>query len=270
MMRWKLFLIIGIVLLILTIAVGRRLTSPVMINGLASLTISSTHPPEIYLSGPLKLFPSALPVLGWDTEEIIPSEIIKLVNEERRKAGSPVLKENSKLAQAANMRVMTILKNQNFSHEDPIDHIQLSTVLPRVDYLFSYASENMGLAQDKASGIVHGFMSSPSHKQNLLDSKLVETGVAVRKGQFKGNYVVIVVQVFAIPASKEAYLGYSQDDKVQVQNLLDGVDNQLVRTRGFLVASPDSQYYKDWEKVLLNQKQRLSEIYQQMLSDSSF
>ncbi|MCL5125328.1 MAG: CAP domain-containing protein [Deltaproteobacteria bacterium] len=233
------------------------------------LILRNSHPPQIYFTEPFTLRPSPV-ILGWDTEEIKPTDIIRLVNDERAKADSPILRENAELDKAAEMRVETIFKNRELSHLDPIDHVQLDTVLPRVNYYFAYASENIGLAQDEAKGIVRGFMSSPPHRENLLNPKLVETGVGVRKGQFKGNYVVIVVQIFAIPTSREEYFGYSEADKATVKGLIDGVDGQLRRTEGFLAGDPNSQYYGEWKKVLTEQGTRLSEVYNRMLSGLPF
>lgn len=209
-------------------------------------------------------------VLGWDTEEIRETDIVGLVNEERQKAGSPVLAVNSKLTQAALLRTETILKHENFSHQDPYEHIQLDTVLPRVNYLFSYASENIGLDQNTAPGIVNGFMNSPSHRQNLLDRNLKETGVGVKKGWFKGNFVVIVVQLFAAPAKGDVYLGYSKSDVTLVKTLLGGVGEELERTRKLLAQSPDSDYYHGWLGLLSKQRERLSEVYSRMLSGQPY
>lgn len=113
-------------------------------------------------------------------------------------------------------------------------------------------------------------MSSLPHRQNLLDPKLVETGVAVRKGWFKGNYVVIMVQLFGIPTSKEAYFGYSEADKATVKGLIDGVSAELSQTESSLASNPGSRYYKGWRGVLEEQRQRLSEVYRRMLEGLPF
>lgn len=219
-----------------------------------------------YLPGPLDLKNRNLAVLGWDTEPIIETDIVRIVNQERINVGSPPLSLSPKLTQAANLRVETIIKHQNFSHTDEFEHIQLDTVLPRVKYLFDYASENIGLAQDTAPGIVQGFMSSPPHRQNLLDNNLKETGVGIKKGWFKGNFVVMVVQIFGSPVSPEVALGYSPGDVTTVAGLIAGIDNELVKTENFLSSDPGSTYYLGWEKLLRAQKTRLSQIYTRMLS----
>lgn len=259
-----------LVLVVLTVvALGSGRARHSQLVNFVPLRLESNQPPQIYLAGPFTLVPSSV-ILGWETEEIKPEKIVRLVNEERGRVGLPFLVQNPKLAEAAGMRVATIFKNQNFSHKDSVDRIQLSTVLPRVNYYFSYASENIGMAQDSAAGIVQGFMSSLPHRQNLLDPRLVETGVAVRKDRFKGNYVVIVVQLFGIPASKEAYFGYSEVDKATVKGLIDGVSTELGQTESFLVSNPGSQYYKGWREVLVEQRQRLSEVYRRMLEGLPF
>ena len=236
------------------------------IHPLATLPTQASHPPLTYLPGALDLRAREIAVLGWDTEPVTQDQIVSLVNKEREKVGSPDLTINVKLTQAAQMRADTILKYQNFSHQDPYGHIQLDTVLPKVGYLFSYASENIGLDQNTAVGIVHGFMSSPPHRQNLLDKNLRETGVAVDKGWFKGNYVEIIVQIFGSPASLTAYRGYSDTDITTVERLLQGIDGEIAKTDSYLKSQPQSSYYQGWLTVLDQQKSRLSQVHQQMLT----
>jgi uncharacterized protein YkwD len=259
-----------IVFLVFFIVSTASLSQSEIIKPQAQFHPRASHPATAYLPGALDLRSRHLAVLGWDTEEITEDQIISFVNKERQKAGSPTLTKNRKLTEAAILRTDTILKRQNFSHQDPYDHIQLDTILPRVKYLFSYASENIGLAQDSASGIVNGFMSSPSHRQNLLDKNLQETGVGIKKGIFKGNYVVIVVQLFGSPAKEEVYLGYSKSDISTVNSLITGVEGELKRTEGLLAQNPDSAYYKGWLVLLSQQKERLSEVYSRMLTGQPY
>lgn len=139
MNKWFALVVLFLLVLGLVVWENGPLLRRSELGNVATLALRNTHPPEIYLSGPFRLTLSSSAVLGWETEEIKPSSIIRMVNEERQKAGVPALEESPNLTEAARMRVGTIFKNQNFSHEDPVDGIQLSTVLPRVNYYFSYA-----------------------------------------------------------------------------------------------------------------------------------
>ena len=144
--------------------------------------------------------------------------------------------------QAARMRAETIIKHQNFSHQDPFENIELVTVMPKVGYQFSWASENIGMGGVSGEDFVNGFMNSTSHRENLLNPDLIDTGVAVVTGPYKQYYVNIAVQLFAIPSGKEEYLGYTNEDKRHYEKTLsriNGVLNPLGRTLNRLAGNPD-------------------------------
>lgn len=229
------------------------------LHTLAALPIPQSTP-EIYLPGPYEAATIESPILGADTIE--PRDVITYINNERMKVGSPPLRTNKLLSLAAQKRADVILKYQNFSHHDPHEHIQLDTVLPMVSYPFRFASENIGMGDSSAYGFVNGFMSSPSHKANLLNPELEETGVAIVTGAYQQYYVNIAVQLFAIPATKEQYLGYTQEDKENYKQLLDDIEEQLALTRDRLSNGvSDAEYYEGWQKILIRQKEILTLLY---------
>jgi len=235
---------------------------PATLHTLALLRVP-TEVPTIYLPGPYEAAEIYSSVLGAET--INPSDIILYINNERMKYGSPPLRENAVLTKAAQMRADVILKYQNFSHQDPYEHIQLDTVLPMVNYPFRYASENIGMGDSSALAFVNGFMNSPSHKANLLNPDLQETGVALVTGPYKQYYVNIVVQLFAIPATQEQYLGYRQEDVNEYKQWINDLNQQLTLTQDRLTNHiGDQEYYEGWQKVLIRQHEILITLYNTM------
>lgn len=226
-----------------------------------ALPIPEIH--EVYLPGIL-LFPySSGPVLG--VQNFDPIEVVNLVNVEREKVGSPELRLNPTLMKAAKMRADVILKYENFSHHDPYEQIALTTVLPKLGYNFIYASENIGMDGGGPDTFVTGFMNSSAHRENLLRADLTETGVAMVIGNYKQYYVNIVVQLFAIPAGRDEYLGYNQNDVASYKQALTDIDKDLspiVWTVKKLVR--DSAYSDARHKKLLRQREILSALYDQM------
>ncbi len=221
---------------------------------------------DIYLPGPLESPHVDTSVLGAET--INTRDIITYINAERMKRKSPPLRVNATLTKAAELRAQVILKYQNFSHQDPYEHIQLDTVLPLVNYPFTYASENIGMGDTTAKAFVNGFMNSPPHKENLLNPKLQETGVALVTGPFKQYFVNIAVQIFAIPATREQYMGYSKRDMEEYKKLLGDIGGQLSLTRSFLAKDiPDKEYYETWEKLLIRQQEIVSIVYERMKTE---
>ena len=160
-------------------------------------------------------------------QKIEPEDIIRFVNLERQKRGIPELRTADKLTEAASMRSKVILKYQNFSHQDPYEGIELTTILPKVNYHFIYASENIGMGGVSAEDFVAGFMNSTSHRENLLNTKLIESGAAVASGRYREYYVNIAVQLFGIPSGKDEFYGYNESDKKYYRASLNRLNYQL-------------------------------------------
>lgn len=217
---------------------------------------------------PEPLIISKLPssVLGLGTFD--PLDIVTSVNEERAKIGNPALRINQTLMRAAQLRADVILKHENFSHYDPYENIILGTVLPKVSYNFVYASENIGMGGNSGRDFVNGFMHSPSHRENLLDPKLTETGVAVVDGPFDRYYVNIVVQLFAIPAGREEYLGYSAADYSFYQTQLTAVTANTNPVTWFFLKLENSKTYSNARyKTLGRQREILETIIKVMVDE---
>lgn len=231
--------------------------------------LSQLHVPE----APKLIFPGTYEspqkesnVLG--SEPIEPRDIITYINEERMKRGARPLRVSETLMKAAKMRAETIMKHQNFSHHDPYDGIQLDTVLPLLSYPFSWASENIGMGDSTARAFVSGFMNSPSHRANLLNPDLVETGVAVATGPYKQYYVNLAVQLFAIPVDRTTFLGYTEKDVEEYRALLTKIGKQLEITKKLKEKNPeDAQYYEDWQQILIRQQEIIATLSYTMGQD---
>lgn len=253
---FRIFLISLITLLILPYNIVRLTTSP--LSPLSVPTASS-----IYLPAPLQLPTVITNVLG--TQIIEPTDVVKYINIERVKVGSPTLRMSPKLMDAAKKRADIILKYQNFSHQDPFENIELVTVLPKVGYYYRYATENIGMGGISAEDFVGGFMNSISHRENLLNTYLSDTGVAVVTGPYKQYFVNIAVQLFAIPGSEEDYLGYTKEETERYKTHLDTIGaklNPVVWTVNKLL-HPQDYSDKNYQK-LSRQKEILSSIYARM------
>lgn len=261
------YVVLGFIGFIITTVGLILLRPPISLHKLAYLP----PPPEpvVYLPGVYRAPLIESPVLG--SETINPRDIVTYINDERMKRGIAPLRVNKLLAQAAQMRADVIMKYQNFSHQDPYEHIQLDTVLPKVQYPFMYASENIGMGDNTGRAFVNGFMSSPPHKANLLDPKLVETGVAIATGPYQQYYVNIAVQLFAIPTTKERSLGYRKEDIEEYKKLLSDIEAQIALTSDKIQHHVDDEaYYEGWQKILIRQREIVTTLYNTMLAEQPF
>ena len=130
------------------------------------------------------------------TDEELANRIIELVNEEREKRGIAPLSVNDELMENAAVRAEET--SEKFSHTRP-DGTPYFTA---ITVSYERCSENIvGSAssrlEDAAQCAVSGWMQSPLHKANFLQSTWEETGVGVSRSlDGNGNPGYEVVQLF--------------------------------------------------------------------------
>lgn len=124
--------------------------------------------------------------------------LYSLLNNARIKNGLAPLKENSKLVQSATMKAEDILKKDYFSHWSP-DGISPWYWFKSAGYDFLIAGENLGIGFLDSEEIFNAWMNSRTHRQNILDPRFKEVGIAILKGEFQGKDIYVVVQHFGVP-----------------------------------------------------------------------
>jgi len=129
--------------------------------------------------------------------------LIDLLNEERKVMQLNVLNENLKLNQAALFKAYDMMEKDYFQHTSP-EGIEPWYWFKKAGYQYSLAGENLGIGFLDSEEIHRAWNNSPSHRANLLNSDYQEIGIAVVRGDFKGNKATIVVQLFATPKKQNA------------------------------------------------------------------
>lgn len=225
--------------------------------------------PTVKKVAPVTINDSTDTVLG--AEIIDPRDLLTYINGERMKRDIPPLRSTPKLMEAAKRRAEVIMKYENFSHWDKNEGIELATVLPSVNYPFTYATENIGMGAQSARSFMEGFMASPSHRANLLDPSLRETGAYVATGPWRGHFFSVAVQLFAIPSSSDYFLGYTKTDIKRYEESLNDIVDQLSLTRAFIEQNMDRRtYVEGWQKILIRQKEILTTLLEPMKSGKPF
>ncbi|GAB2965849.1 CAP domain-containing protein [Saccharothrix stipae] len=103
--------------------------------------------------------------------------VLALTNGERSAAGCPALAANAQLAAAAKRHSDDMARTGNFSHTGTDG----STAAQRVTdagYHFRLMAENIAAGQGTAEEVVSAWMSSESHRANIVNCELRELGVA--------------------------------------------------------------------------------------------
>ena len=117
------------------------------------------------------------------------ARIFGLINAERRHQGLPALVYNEQLDQ------MAVIQARNMAHFQKMSHVLPESTLPTlgdraryVAYPFGRLAENVALGYPNAETVVQGWMASKGHKANILNSNVMETGIAIARSSAGGLY----------------------------------------------------------------------------------
>lgn len=112
------------------------------------------------------------------------SEVIRLVNAERAKEGLAALKTHTAISTAAQVRADEL--PTLFDHTRP-DGSSCFTALDEAGVRYWTAGENIAAGYATPEQVVNGWMNSPGHRANILNSSFTTIGVGYHA---EGNYWV--------------------------------------------------------------------------------
>ncbi len=130
---------------------------------------------------------------------ILVNALVDGTNQNRVANNLPPLKENSLLDAAAQQKANDMVANNYFAHESP------TGVTPwhwfdAVGYKYIFAGENLAANFVNSEDVVTGWMNSPGHRANILDTRFTEIGMATAQGTYQGFPTTYVVEVFGTPS----------------------------------------------------------------------
>ena len=120
---------------------------------------------------------------------ITPAQLIKLANQDRAANYLAPLKENPKLTKAAQKRADYLASTGYFNHQDPQGRWPWHYFTEN-GYKYKYAGENLARKFTESEEVEKAFMSSPTHKANILNVHYKEVGSAISIDS-EGNYYVV-------------------------------------------------------------------------------
>lgn len=121
--------------------------------------------------------------------------VLKLVNQERSKAGLQPLTLTKKLTDIAYTKAKDMADKGYFSHQSPTYGSPFD-MLKQFGVSFSYAGENIAAGQKTAEEVMNSWMNSSGHKANILNKNYTQIGVGFYRG---GQYGTEWVQLFIKP-----------------------------------------------------------------------
>ena len=118
-----------------------------------------------------------------------------LTNQARSEIGIAPLTVNPLLERSADLKADDMAQMGYFAHtnlkgESPWEDFK------RAGYEYTYAGENLAMDFREAEEVIQAWMESPKHRENILNPKYQEIGIAVTTGTVKGRTVSLIVQHF--------------------------------------------------------------------------
>ena len=140
----------------------------------------------------------AAPLPAFHENGSMAEAVVEAMNRERVSHGLPPLRINDTLCAAAFDRLDDMFAKHYFSHVSP-DGLQPWAWADKRGYDYRQMGENLAVGYATADAIVDGWMHSPGHRKNVLNSAFEEVGVAVAPASpqepFNGPTVVALYGV---------------------------------------------------------------------------
>jgi hypothetical protein len=133
-------------------------------------------------------------ILG-TSSSITQARIIELTNIEREKMGLSMLTQNDSLAQAAEAKANNMFEENYWAHFSPSGKDPWG-FMKDAGYRFSFAGENLAKNFTNSDEVIKAWMNSPSHKENIVNGRFRDIGIAVVDGVLDGQQTTLVVQMF--------------------------------------------------------------------------
>ena len=111
-------------------------------------------------------------------------EVVRLVNIERANRGLRTLEYDWQLSRVARYKSEDMQKNNYFSHTSPTYGSPFN-MMKSFGITYKTAGENIAKGYKNPSAVVDGWMNSPGHRANILNSSFTHIGVGYTSS---GNY----------------------------------------------------------------------------------
>lgn len=138
-------------------------------------------------------------ILGF-TSTITIDDVVRLTNEQRVSAGLAPLSYNETLADAARRKAANMIEENYWAHNSGSGKSPWYW-FDQAGYKYLHAGENLAKDFGSADRMMNAWMNSPTHKENIVNAKYKDIGVAVVPGTLQGQDTVLVVQLFGSSAA---------------------------------------------------------------------
>lgn len=129
---------------------------------------------------------------------VLPAILTDLANEERGSQNLTILTVSPILNKAAEMKALDMATQSYFAHTSPEGKTPWYW-LEKVGYQYQYAGENLAINFSDSKDVTNAWMTSPTHKANIIKENYTEIGTGIAIGIYEGHQTIFVAQVYANP-----------------------------------------------------------------------
>ncbi|MCW3790795.1 CAP domain-containing protein [Paenibacillus sp. LS1] len=122
------------------------------------------------------------------TQSDFATQVVKLVNAERAKAGLSALSSDALLDKVAVAKVKDMSNNNYFDHQSPTYGSPFD-MMKQFGVTYSYAGENIAKGQKTPQEVVTAWMNSEGHRANILSKNFTHIGVGFYNGYWAQEFI---------------------------------------------------------------------------------
>jgi len=138
-------------------------------------------------------------VLAYATS-ISTSGLHSATNQARNQHGLSGYQLNSKLSSAAAAKAKDMFAKNYWAHNAP-DGTTPWSFITKAGYSYATAGENLAKDFSASANVVNAWLSSSSHRANVLNKTYRDVGYAAVNGTLQGKQTTLVVAMYASPAA---------------------------------------------------------------------
>ncbi len=126
---------------------------------------------------------------------VISAVLVDFANQDRAELALPELNVNPVLTAAAQAKANDMAAKGYFAHTSP-EGLDSWHWFKEAGYDYQYAGENLAVNFSDSGDVEKAWMNSPTHRDNIVNPKYTEIGIAVATGTYQGRGAVFAVQMF--------------------------------------------------------------------------
>lgn len=129
---------------------------------------------------------------------VISAILAELANADRTEYGLDTLRVSPVLVAVAQAKANDMASKGYFAHTSP-EGIDPWHWFESEGYAYKAAGENLAIDFSDSGDVERAWMNSPTHRDNILNDRYTEIGIATAQGMYQGHMTTFVVQEFATP-----------------------------------------------------------------------